>query len=193
MPQRRWEKFGVGCWHSITPHTTIVTNHLQPRKRVPTKLWLATPSTLITTNMTPASKSAIPGTTAPSEDGSVINLITNENGADSGRRRECRPCCRRDCRRHRRHRCCAGPIKISCRWRSCKKTSAAHRCCCTRVRRIPPPRRQQGQWKKAATIAVMLFVIMPRPDGVTFSTVLSACKRSLQWNVALNVARAVVE
>jgi hypothetical protein len=33
--------------------------------------------------MTPASKSAVPGTNAPSEDGSVINLISNENEVDA--------------------------------------------------------------------------------------------------------------
>jgi hypothetical protein len=83
LPQQRWEKFGVVCWHSTSPHTTTVTNHLQPRKRVWTKLWLPTPSTLITTDMTPASKSAVPGTTALSEDGSIIELILNENKADA--------------------------------------------------------------------------------------------------------------
>jgi hypothetical protein len=50
---------------------------------VRTKLWLSTPSTLITTDMTPASKSAVPGTIAPSGDRSVIDLILNENGADA--------------------------------------------------------------------------------------------------------------
>jgi pentatricopeptide repeat protein len=47
--------------------------------------------------------------------------------------------------------------------------------------------------KKAATNAVMSFVVTPRPGGVTFSTVLSACERSSQWNAALNVARAAAE
>jgi hypothetical protein len=64
-------------------HTQSQTNHLQPRKHVQPKLWLSTPSTLITTNLTPTSKSAIPGTTASSEDGSVLDLISNENEADA--------------------------------------------------------------------------------------------------------------
>jgi hypothetical protein len=83
LPQRRWETFGVGCWHSTTPNTTTFTNHLQPRKRVWTMLWLSTPSTLITTDMTPTSKSVVPGTTALSDNGSAINLISNENEADA--------------------------------------------------------------------------------------------------------------
>jgi hypothetical protein len=34
-------------------------------------------------------------------------------------------------------------------------------------------------------------IVMPRPDGVTFGMVLSACQRLLQWNAVLNAARAV--
>jgi hypothetical protein len=44
LPQRRWGKFGVGCWHSTTPHTTTATNHLQPRKRIWTKFEPSIPS-----------------------------------------------------------------------------------------------------------------------------------------------------
>ncbi len=36
-PWPRQSDFGVGCWHSTTPHTTTSTDHLQPRKRVRTK------------------------------------------------------------------------------------------------------------------------------------------------------------
>jgi hypothetical protein len=82
LPQQQWDKFGLGCWHSTTPHTTTATNHLQPRKRVQTKLKPSIPLTPITTNMTPTSQSATPGTTAPSKYGSVIDLILNEDKAD---------------------------------------------------------------------------------------------------------------
>ena len=37
------------------------------------------------------------------------------------------------------------------------------------------------------------IIVTPRPDGVTFGTVLSACERSSQWNTALDVARAATE
>ncbi|KAL3816130.1 hypothetical protein ACHAXA_011627 [Cyclostephanos tholiformis] len=36
-------------------------------------------------------------------------------------------------------------------------------------------------------------VITPKPDAVTFGTVLSACEKSSQWNTALDVARAATE
>ena len=36
-------------------------------------------------------------------------------------------------------------------------------------------------------------VIVPKPDEVTFGTVLAACERSGEWEILLNVAKAATE
>jgi hypothetical protein len=58
---------------------------------------------------------------------------------------------------------------------------------------VSPPPTMTRMVEKMVIVAVMLLVVTPRPDGVTFGTVLSACKRLLQWDAALNVTKAAAE